>query len=165
LPTREGMVESSYLKRRENSTMKKNSLNFWIDIFIFIWFIAVVFTGIILREFPVGLHECTILGVPRKELADLHWVLSLSMIIFVFVHLVLHWSWAKMSFRKHLRLGPKALAVTAIVIVVISMIVAPVYLTKDVPKRKGVKVTYSKAESSPEIVVSLGEGIEKEARF
>jgi len=139
--------------------MKKKSLNFWIDILIFIWFIAVVFTGIVLREFPVDLHECTILGVPRKEFADLHWVLSLSMIIFIFAHLMLHWSWAKVSFRRHLRLGPKALAVTAIVLLVISMIVAPVYLTKDLPKRKGVKVTYSKAESSPEIVTTVGKDI------
>jgi hypothetical protein len=145
--------------------MKKKSLNFWIDILIFIWFIAVVFTGIVLREFPVDLGECTILGVPRKELADLHWVLSLSMIIFIFVHLVLHWNWAKMSFRKHLRLGPRALAVTAIVLVVISMIVAPVYLTRELPRRKGAKVTYSKTESSPEIVATLGEDIENMSRF
>jgi len=111
--------------------MKKKSINFWIDILIFVWFIAVVFTGIVLCEFPVDLCECTVLGVPRKELADLHWVLSLSMIIFILAHLVLHWSWAKVSFRKYLRIGPKVLAVTAIVLVVVSMIVAPVYLTRD----------------------------------
>lgn len=145
--------------------MKKKSINFWIDILIFIWFIEVVFTGIVLREFPVNLSECTVLGVPRKELADLHWVLSLSMIIFILAHLVLHWGWAKVSFKKNLRVGPKALAVTAIVLVVISMIVAPVYLTKDLPERKDVKVTYSKAELSPEIVASLEEGIENGARF
>jgi hypothetical protein len=145
--------------------MKKKSLNFWIDILIFIWFIAVVFTGIVLREFPVYLSECTVLGVPRKELADIHWVLSLSMIIFILAHLVLHWSWAKISFRTHLRLGPKALVVIAIVFVVISMIVAPVYLTKDLPERKDVKVTYSKAQLSPEIVASLEEGIENGARL
>ncbi|MBW2006350.1 MAG: DUF4405 domain-containing protein [Deltaproteobacteria bacterium] len=145
--------------------MKKKSMNFWIDILIFICFIAVVFTGIVLREFPVDLSEYTVLGVPRKELADLHWILSLSMIIFILVHLVLHWGWAKVSFRKHLRLGPKALAVTAIVLVVISMIVAPVYLTKDIPKRKSEKVTYSKAESLSEIVASLEEGIKNGTRL
>jgi len=145
--------------------MKKNTMNFWIDILIFIEFIAVVFTGVLLREFPVDLIGFTVLGVPRKELADLHWVLSLSMILFIFAHLVLHWGWAKVSFRKHLRAGPKGLAVTAIVLVVISMIVAPVYLTKDLPERKDVKVTYSKAELSPEIVASLEEGIENGARF
>jgi len=87
------------------------------------------------------------------------------MIIFILAHLVLHWGWAKVRFRKHLRLSPKALAVTAIVFVLISMIVAPVYLTKDLPERKDVKGTHSKAEPSPEIVASLEEGIENGARF
>jgi hypothetical protein len=119
--------------------MKNKSLNFWINIVIFIDFILVVFTGIVLREFPVDLSGCTVLGLPRKELADLHWVLSLSIILFIFAHLVLHWGWAKVSFRKHLRVGKKALAVTAIVIVVISMLIAPVYLTKDLPTRKAAK--------------------------
>ena len=145
--------------------MRKESINFWINILIFIGFIAVVFTGIVLREFPVDLSECTVLGVLRKELADLRWILSFSMIIFILAHFVLHWGWAKVRFRKHLRLSPKALAVTAIVLVVIFMIVAPVYLTKDLEKRKDVKVTYSKAEPSPEIVISLEGGIENGARF
>lgn len=138
--------------------MKKKSLNFWINIVIFIDFIAVVFTGIVLREFSVDLSGCTVLGVPRKELADLHWVLSLSMIVFLFTHLVLHWGWAKVSFRRHLRVGPKALAVTAIVLVLISMIVAPVYLTKDLPKGKAMKASYSRTEPSPEITASFEQG-------
>jgi hypothetical protein len=69
------------------------------------------------------------------------------------------------SFREHLRVGPKVVAVTAIVLVVFSMIVAPVYLTKDLPQRKDVKVTYSKAGTSPKIVTSLKEGVENGARF
>jgi len=137
--------------------MTRKSINFWIDIGIFIAFILAVFTGIVLREFPIDLSGCTVLGVPRKELADLHWVLSLSMALFILTHLVLHWGWAKVSFRKHLRLGPKALAVTAIVLIVIPMIVAPLYLTKDLPSRKAIKAALSKTEPSPEIVASLGE--------
>ncbi|RLB27111.1 MAG: hypothetical protein DRG87_12110 [Deltaproteobacteria bacterium] len=146
------------LKRKESKAMKKKSLNFWINIAIFIDFILVVFTGIVLREFSVDLSAYTVLGVPRKELADLHWVLALSMILFIFAHLVLHWDWAKVSFRKHLRLGPKALAVTAIVLVVISMIVAPVYLTKDLPSRQEAKATYLIPGTSPEIVASFERG-------
>jgi hypothetical protein len=137
--------------------MKKKSLNFWINIVVFIAFILVVFTGIVLREFPVDLSGCTVLGVPRKELADLHWVLSLSMILFILAHLMLHWGWAKVSFRKHLNLGPKALAVTAIVLMAISMIVAPVYLTKDLPGRQEDKVAYVKPDPSPDMAASLGE--------
>ncbi len=136
--------------------MKKKSLNFWINIVIFIAFILVVFTGIVLREFPVDLSGCTVLGVPRKELADLHWVLSLSMILFIFAHLVLHWGWAKMSFRKHLHLGPKALAITAIVLVLVSMLVAPVYLTKDLPGRQEENVAYLEPDPSLDMAASLG---------
>jgi hypothetical protein len=138
--------------------MKKKSLNFWINIVIFIDFIAVVFTGIVLREFAIDLSGYTVLGVPRKELADLHWVMALSMIVFIFAHLVLHWGWAKVSFRKHLRLGSKALAVTAIVLVVISMLVAPVYLTRDLPKGKAMNANYSKTEPLPEITASFEQG-------
>jgi len=138
--------------------MKKKYLNFWIDILIFIAFILVVFTGIVLRDFPVDLRGCTVFGVPRKELADLHWVLSLSMILFIFTHLVLHWGWAKVSFRRHLRVGPKALAISAIALALISMIVAPVYLTKDLPSRQEAKVVQLKPSPSPEIVASLEKG-------
>jgi hypothetical protein len=147
-----------YSKKKVSRIMKKNTLNVWIDIIIFIAFILVVFTGIVLREFPVDLSGYTVLGVPRKELADLHWVLSLSVILFIFTHLVLHWGWAKVSFRRHLHLGPKALAVTAIVFVLVSMFVVPVYLTKDLPSRQEEKVAYLKPSPSPDIAASLGEG-------
>lgn len=154
-----------YLRRKEIKAMKKKSLNFWINIVIFIDFILVVFTGIVLREFSVDLSGCTVLGVPRKELADLHWVLSLSMIVFIFAHIVLHWGWAKVSFRKHLRVGPKVLAVTAILLVAISMIVAPVYLTKDLPSGKTAKAAYSKAKPSLEITASFDQGTGKGANL
>ena len=127
--------------------MKKNMMNFWIDVLTFVDFIAVLFTGVLLREFPPTLSGATILGVSRYDWADLHWVLSLSLILFIFAHLVLHWGWAKGSFKKYLRVGPKALAVAATLIVILSSIVAPVYLTKDLPSRKEVKATYLKASS------------------
>jgi hypothetical protein len=126
--------------------MTKKSLNLCIDIAIFIVFILVVFTGIVLREFSVDLSWFTVLGAPREELADLHWVLALSMILFVFAHLVLHWNWAKASFRKRLRVGPKALAFTVIVLVLVSMIAAPLYLTKDLPDKKLFKPASPEAE-------------------
>jgi hypothetical protein len=138
--------------------MTKKSINFWIDIAIFIVFILVVFTGIVLREFSADLSGYTVLGVPRKELADLHWVLALSMIICIFAHLVLHWGWAKASFKKQLRVGPKTLAITAIALILVSMIIAPVYLTRDLPDRQEEKVAYVKTEPSPDIAASLGEG-------
>jgi len=49
--------------------MKKNTTNFWIDILIFIDFVAVVFTGVLLREFPSELSGGTTKDFPsRKDL-------------------------------------------------------------------------------------------------
>lgn len=145
--------------------MKKNPINFWTNILSFINFILVIFTGILLREFPAELSGATLLGAARKEWIDLHWMLSLLLIVFIFAHLVLHWGWAKGSFKKYLRVGPKALAITATLIVLVAAIVAPVYLTKELPSGKAVKAVYSKAESSPEIVASFKQGTGSGARF
>ena len=125
--------------------MRKNTINFWTNILTFINFIFVIFTGILLREFPAELSGATLLGAVRKEWVDLHWVLSLLLLLFIFAHLVLHWGWAKGSFRKYLRVGPRALAITATLMVLVAAIVAPVYLTKDLPNRKDVRPAYSKA--------------------
>ena len=124
--------------------MRKNTINFWTNILTFINFIFVIFTGILLREFPAELSGATLLGAVRKDWVDLHWMLSLLLLLFIFAHLVLHWGWAKGSFRKYLRVGPRALAITATLMVLVAAIVAPVYLTKDLPNRKDVQATYSK---------------------
>lgn len=127
--------------------MKKNTMNFWTDIIIFINFIAVIFTGVLIHHFPPELKGSTILGVTRYDWGDLHWVLTLSLIFFIIVHLALHWSWAKGSFKKYLSLGPKILVITVTVILIFFGIAAPVYLTKDFPNRKDFKDTYQKASS------------------
>ena len=53
-----------------------------------------------------------------------------------------------MSFKRYLRVGPKTLAITATVIVIVSAIVAPVYLTREFPDRKDVEAFYVKAGST-----------------
>ena len=57
--------------------MRKNTINFWTNILTFINFIFVIFTGILLREFPAELSGATLLGAVRKDWVDLHWMLSL----------------------------------------------------------------------------------------
>ena len=126
--------------------MKKNMINFWTNILTFINFIFVIFTGVLLREFPAELSGTTHVGAVRKDWVDLHWMLSLFLLFFIFAHLVLHWGWARGSFKKYLRVGPRTLAVTTTLLILLAAIAAPVYLTKDLPNRKDVQATYSKAE-------------------
>ena len=116
--------------------MKKNSLNFLADMFLFIDFIALIFTGVLLRNVPQAMSGTSILGVQRHDWVDLHWVLALSLVLVIFIHLALHWSWAKGSSKKYLRIGPKTLVVSATLAIIFFGIVAPGYLTKDFPNRK-----------------------------
>jgi hypothetical protein len=122
--------------------MKKNIMNLWIDVIISINFMAVIFTGVLIHRFPYELKGGTILGFPRYEWGDLHWVLALFLIFLILLHLVFHWNWAKMSFDKYLRIEPKVLAITVIVITIFCGIVAPIYLTKDFPARKFLRDAY-----------------------
>lgn len=146
--------------------MKKNTINFWTNILTFINFIFVIFTGILLREFPAELSGTTLLGAVRKDWTDLHWMLSLLLLLFIFAHLVLHWGWAKGSFKKYLRVGPRALAITATLIILLAAIVAPVYLTKDLPNRKDVQATYSEAGPvRSEDTVKYGQPVEPDGAF
>jgi hypothetical protein len=116
--------------------MKKNTLNFWADMLIFVDFIALIFTGVLLRNFPSALTDSTIAGVTRHDWVDLHWIIALSLILFIFIHLALHWNWAKRSSKKYLRVGSKTLVISATLIIIFFGIVAPGYLTKDFPKKK-----------------------------
>jgi len=124
--------------------MKKNIMNFWINILIFANFFGVIFIGVLLFRFPYEASERTILGITRYDWGDIHWVLSLIFIILIFVHLVLHWNWAKVSFNKYLRMKPKTLAFIVIVATIFIGILIPAYLTKDFPDRKDFRNTFSK---------------------
>jgi hypothetical protein len=122
--------------------MKKNIINFWVDIIIFVDFMAVIFTGVLIHRFPYELKGGTIFGFPRYEWGDLHWVLTLFLILLTILHLFLHWNWAKVSFNKYLRIEPKMLAVIVTAIVIFCGVVAPIYLTKDFSNRKSLRDAY-----------------------
>jgi hypothetical protein len=118
--------------------MRRTAMNFWLDILIFIVFIGMTSTGVLLLGVPYGFGG-TILGLPRYDWGDLHWVLSLLFVVLIVAHLLLHWSWTTASFKKRLSVGPKALAIVLVAIVLIFCIIAPIYLTKDFPGRKEFK--------------------------
>ena len=126
--------------------MKKATTNFWINMLSLVSFISVIFTGVLLHRFSPELKESTVLGLTRYDWASVHWILALSFFIIIIVHLVLHWNWAKSSFKKYLRVGP-AILVTITVIAIFLGLLAPAYLTRDFPSRKDFKDTYSNTSS------------------
>jgi hypothetical protein len=122
--------------------MKKNIMNFGIDVIIFINFMAVIFTGVLIHRFPYESKGGTILALPRYEWGDLHWVLTLCLIFLTILHVVLHWNWVKVNFNKYLRIEPKMLAVIVTAIVIFCGLAAPLWLTKDFPDRKLLRDAY-----------------------
>ena len=119
--------------------MRKNKINFSIDVLVFISVIGAVFTGVLLRRFPFEAGDRTIWGICRYDWGDLHWVFCLGFMVLVFIHLLLHWHWAKQNFRRYLAIGPKTLVAGTLVITLVFSIVIPVYLTRDLPSRKAFK--------------------------
>jgi hypothetical protein len=127
--------------------MKKNIMNFWMDILIFVNFFGVIFTGVLLFRFPYEASERTILGITRYDWGDMHWMLSFIFIILICAHLVLHWNWAKVSFNKYLKMKPKTIVIVVTVVTVLISILVPAYLTKDFPNRKNFRDSYPKISS------------------
>ena len=118
--------------------MRRSIMNFWLDILIFIVFVGMTSTGVLLLGVPYGFGG-TILGLARYDWGDLHWVLSLLFVVLAMIHLALHWSWTTASFEKRLGTGPKALAIILVAMIILFCIIAPIYLTKDFPGRKEFK--------------------------
>ncbi|MBN1573356.1 MAG: DUF4405 domain-containing protein [Deltaproteobacteria bacterium] len=127
--------------------MKRTKINFWVDTLIFINFVGAIFTGVLLHRFPPELKENLIFGVNRYDWGDLHWMLCLSLILLCAIHLVLHWGWININFNKYLRVGPKTLIGFILMIVLLSGILAPMFLTSGFPNRKEFKDTYPKTLS------------------
>ena len=128
----------SYLTKTKSNAMKKNTVNFWIDLIILFDFICVISTGLLLHRFPYRLSGRTVLGLSRYSWGNIHWSFSFILIIFIIIHLVLHWNWAKVSFKKYLSIDPKTLVIIVTVIFILLGILVPGYLTKDFPDKKDI---------------------------
>jgi hypothetical protein len=139
-------IKSVEIGLNEGVCMRRTVMNFWLDILIFIAFIGMTSTGVLLLDVPHGFGG-TILGLTRYDWGDLHWVSSLLFVFLIMAHLVLHWNWTKYSCKKHLGVGPKTLAIVLVVMVLLFCIIAPIYLTKDFPSRKEFKRAYQRGLS------------------
>jgi hypothetical protein len=78
-------------------TMKRNTLNFWIDLLTFIVLFAKIWTGLLLHYvLPPGQgrgHSLELWGLDRHEYGAIHFYLAIAMIALVLIHVWLHWSW------------------------------------------------------------------------
>jgi len=90
--------------------MRRTTLNFIIDTLSFLLLVGLACTGFIIKyilppgtggrgsllhEGRGGEHIKQLWSMTRHEWGDIHFVLAVLFIIFMAVHIVLHWTWIK----------------------------------------------------------------------
>lgn len=103
--------------------MKRTRINFLVDLLGFLFLLALVATGLLIRFTlpPKSGHSgLTVWNMDRHEWGDIHLFTSLALFAIVILHLVLHWGWvesvlfARRSQRWRLGLGVGTLAAVAL---------------------------------------------------
>ncbi len=94
--------------------MKRNSLNFIVDLVSFMNIVSLAFTGFIMKYIlPPGtgglgreLHSGSgredikdLWSMTRHEWGGIHFYLAVLFVILISVHIILHWSWIKNYFK------------------------------------------------------------------
>ena len=131
--------------------MKKNTLNFIVDMNILLVFICLISTGVLLHHFTVGTAAAKVLGLTRFDWGTIHWILSITLFSLIVWHLILHLSWGKANIRKYLKLRPGAAVIGLTVVFLFFGIFAPVYLTREFPSRREMRpVSDQKQPVQPE---------------
>ena len=84
--------------------MKRNTLNFWIDLVSFCTFFALIVTGLVIYYVLPPCGNCTgggcaegeaaaLSGFGRHDFGAVHFYLALATVALVVVHVCLHWTW------------------------------------------------------------------------
>lgn len=86
--------------------MKKNTLNYIIDIPLLVQSVIVSVTGLVLM---FDSHGASFLRFDGRELLHMHELIGLLMVAFSAIHLVLHWKWITRT-TKNLLTGKSGLS-------------------------------------------------------
>ena len=93
-------LHSPGTRREEGDTnpVRRNALNYWIDLAMFLLMIGIAFIGILLGfVIPKGERFSdkakSFWGIGRHDWGDIHLWLSLTFVVLLIVHLWLHWGW------------------------------------------------------------------------
>ena len=131
------IINFGYISKRK--IVKRNTLNFWIDLFTFIVLFAKIWTGLLVHYvLPPGQgrgHSLELWGLNRHEYGAIHFYLAIAMIVLVIFHVWLHWSWickTLSSLLKIKKLNPSRYLLYAIIslLIAIFLTIASLQLAK-----------------------------------
>jgi hypothetical protein len=92
--------------------MKRVDTNFSVDLFGFLAFLGLIFTGIIMRYIlppgsggrgfrgGEGVSKKVFLSISRHEWGDIHFYLSIAIVALMVLHIILHFAWIKAYLKK-----------------------------------------------------------------
>ncbi|HBQ60079.1 MAG TPA: hypothetical protein DD671_10775, partial [Balneolaceae bacterium] len=79
--------------------MRKHTQNVLLDVCLFVGFIGLIATGIILYfVLPPGSRQDTFAVLTRHQWGDIHFWIAAAFTAFIALHLTLHASWLKSSY-------------------------------------------------------------------
>ncbi len=87
--------------------MRRNTLNFWLDLFSFLVMLGLIWTGLLVHfVLPPGTgargggHGLRLWGLGRHGYGDIHFYLAIVLMGLMIIHVWLHWSWVCATLNK-----------------------------------------------------------------
>lgn len=124
--------------------MKQARINLIVDILAFIGFVFLTASGVLMRYIlpPGSGHYTTLWGLDRHEWGDIHFWISVLLLIALAVHLLLHWRWILTTSTGAQKQGSGVRVALAIVAILALLALAFAPLTQEpekTPERGGGK--------------------------
>lgn len=79
--------------------MRKHEVNFWIDTLAFFLFLGLISTGLLIYLIIPPASGLSIWGLDRHDWGDIHFWISLSFLLLMIMHFILHWAWIKTKIK------------------------------------------------------------------
>ncbi len=149
--------------------MKRNTMNYWIDLFTFIVLFEKIWTGLLGHYvLPPGQgrgHYLELWGLNRHEYGVIHFYLAIAMIVLVVIHVWLHWSWICKTLVGLLQIkrpNPSRYSLYAIISLLIAILLTIASLqlarAKVIDIRDGTKAYFTKSGSEQlgdEVIIGM----------
>jgi hypothetical protein len=91
--------------------MRRDTLNFLIELVILVAMLGMLATGLTIRFLlPPGSRGgrgLSLWGLDRHEWGDLHFWIAVSLVVLLVIHMALHWTWVCALTQCWLRRGPE----------------------------------------------------------